>query len=727
MRSSVIRFATVLACLAISLAAQAAEKPVQRFLYVAAPGIRDMLEFGGQGILVFDIDNNHQFVRRIDSPAGKEKPANIKGICANAITRRLYETTPTKLYCLDLMTDKLLWELGQETLPDGCDRLSLTPDGKFLYVPSFEKDTWNVVDSNKHRIVATIKPNSGAHNTICSLDGNRAYLAGLRSPLLTVVAAHSHEKIFEVGPFSASIRPFTINAARTRCYVCINELLGFEIGDLMSGKKLARVEVAGVEKGPVKRHGCPSHGIGLRPDEKEIWVCDGHNNMLHVFDLSTELPKQTHSISLREQPGWVTFSLDGKYAYPSTGEIIDTQSKKIITALKDEQGHEVHSEKMVEIHFQDGMPVEVGDQFGLGRAEAAPMTEQTKNWHLLEPIWSSPIVHGESVLYIKEGDEAPKARLVLKPKKITKIVMANRSQEFSTDDYTVDPATRTLTLTEKSRIPFLKAEDMYPPKNSPNSYREKAGDPSRWMLFSEARLFHDLQIEVTYEADEPWTGYRPAVAKNLLPRTLAKLKNGEPITIALTGDSISTGDNASGVIGATPGQPGYPEMVAEQLRASFPSKVTLFNRAVGGWRLEQGLKDLPKVLESKPDLVIIAYGMNHIRSRDAKAFQKMLASMIEQIQAANKETEILLVTPMYGNRNWANTPKDQFPLHRDATASFVKPGIALCDVTTLWGNFLDRKGDLDMIGNGVNHPNDFGHRLYAQAILGLLIEPAKKP
>jgi hypothetical protein len=323
----------LLQCLSAAFTAHAAAEPVQRFLYVAAPGIRDYLEFGGQGILVFDIDNNHRFVRRIDSPAGKEKPANIKGICANAITRRLYETTPTKLYCLDLMTDKPLWE---EALPGGCDRLSLTPDGKFLYVPSFEKDTWNVVDSNKHKVVATIKPNSGAHNTICSLDGQRAYLAGLRSPLLTVVAAHSHEKIFEVGPFSASIRPFTINAARTRCYVCINGLLGFEIGDLTTGKKLSRVEVAGVEEGPVKRHGCPSHGIGMRPDEKEIWVCDGHNSKLHVFDLATETPKQTHSIPLREQPGWVTFSLDGKYAYPSTGDIIETAWKQILTALNDE-------------------------------------------------------------------------------------------------------------------------------------------------------------------------------------------------------------------------------------------------------------------------------------------------------------------------------------------------------------------------------------------------------
>ena len=71
---------------------------------------------------------------------------------------------------------------------------------------------------------------------------------------------------------------------------------------------------------------------------------------------------------MRDQPGWVTFSLDGRYAYPSTGEVIDVKTKKIVVALTDEKSREVHSEKMVEIHFKDGVPVKTGDQFGVGRA-----------------------------------------------------------------------------------------------------------------------------------------------------------------------------------------------------------------------------------------------------------------------------------------------------------------------------------------------------------------------
>ena len=342
-----------------------AEARTGRYLYVVCPGIRDYLEFGGTGILVFDIDNGHRFVKRIATPASREtKPDNIKGVCACAATGKLYFTTRSKLYCLDLTTESTLWETSP---PNGTDRMSLTPDGKTLYVPSFEKDTWNVIDAATGNQIAEVLTRSGAHNTVVSRDGRRMYLGGLKSPLLFVADTATHKIVQQVGPFAGAIRPFTVNSEGSRAYICVNGLLGFEIGDLESGKKLHRVEVSGYETGPVKRHGCPSHGIGLTPDEKEVWVVDAFNQRVHIFDNTVDPPKQTISIALREQPGWVTFSLNGQYAYPSTGEVIDAAGKRIVAALADEEGREVHSEKMVEIDFREGKPIAVGDQFGVGR------------------------------------------------------------------------------------------------------------------------------------------------------------------------------------------------------------------------------------------------------------------------------------------------------------------------------------------------------------------------
>ena len=360
-----IRYLFVLFCV-LPLSTQAAE--LHRYLYVAEPGIRNYTQYGGHGIIVYDIDRNYEFVRRIPFSGLKDDgtPDNVKGICGNATTGRLYISTIKHLICIDLLTDKVLWERQYEF---GCDRMSMSPDGKIIYQPSFENDVWYVLDAASGNEIARVTPKSRAHNTVYGNDGKYCYLAGLKSPLLTVADTSDHSIAKKVGPFAGSIRPFTVNGDQSLCFVNVNDLLGFEIGDIQSGKKLHRVEVQGFKRGPVKRHGCPSHGIGLTRDESEVWVTDGHNSHLHIFDATVMPPKQVHSIKLRAQPGWVTFSLDGKTCWPSTGDVIDVKSRKIIRTLKDEENRMVMSEKLLEVHFANGKVVAVGDQFGKGYRE----------------------------------------------------------------------------------------------------------------------------------------------------------------------------------------------------------------------------------------------------------------------------------------------------------------------------------------------------------------------
>jgi DNA-binding beta-propeller fold protein YncE len=338
---------------------------VRRLLYIAEPGIRNYVKYGGVGVLVYDIDAGYRFVKRIPTwsvPAGQD-PVNVKGVAASGKTGRLYVSTIQRLACIDLVTEKIVWD---EALPGGCDRMAISPDGATLYVPSFEGPVWNVVDARTGASIARLELNSGAHNTIYAVDGSRVYLAGLHSPYLSIADATSHTIAGRVGPFANSIRPFTINGAQTLCYVNVNELLGFEVGDIRTGKKLHRVEVQGYKTGPVDRHGCPSHGIGLTPDETELWVSDGHNKAMHVFDSTVMPPRQKTTIAVRDQPGWVSFSLDGRHAYPSTGEVFDVRTKARVAVLTDEVDRAVGSEKLVEIVFEGSKPVQASDQFGVG-------------------------------------------------------------------------------------------------------------------------------------------------------------------------------------------------------------------------------------------------------------------------------------------------------------------------------------------------------------------------
>ena len=51
-----------------------------------------------------------------------------------------------------------------------------------------------------------------------------------------------------------------------------------------------------------------------------------------------------------------------------------------------------------------------------------------------------------------------------------------------------------------------------------------------------------------------------------------------------------------------------------------------------------------------------------------------------------------------------------------ALKSITRPNVILADITTLWEKLLTRKNFADLSGNNVNHPNDFGHRLYTEVL-----------
>ncbi|MEO6286460.1 MAG: hypothetical protein ABIN80_26360 [Dyadobacter sp.] len=338
----------------------------KRYLYVATPGIRDYLGYGGHGLLVFDMNDHHRFVKRISTkglhPNGK--PSNVKGIAVSIPLNSIYVSTIEGLQRIDLTTEKVVWE---KTFEGGCDRMSISPDGQTMYLPSLEKGFWNVVDCKNGDIIKKINVHKRAHNTIYGPSGNFVYMGDIASPWLHVADTKTHTLVGKVGVFANSIRPFTINAKETMVYVTVDSLLGFEVGDLKQGTKIAHIAVEGWEMGPVRRHGNPSHGIGLTPDEKEIWLCDGHNMRLHVFQASTPYQQLT-TIPVQDMPGWVTFSMDGRYAYPSSGEVIEVKTRQMVAVLKDEFNNNVASEKMAEVQFSGNRAVRAGDQFGIGRA-----------------------------------------------------------------------------------------------------------------------------------------------------------------------------------------------------------------------------------------------------------------------------------------------------------------------------------------------------------------------
>ncbi len=337
------------------------ESQTKRYLYLSTPDGAQEPGRSGTGILIFDIDNGHKFVRRINIPIFKE---GLRGFTGNAQTHRVYySTTNRRLGAFDLETEKVVWD---KTLPGGCDRSSITIDGKKIYVPtgfwySGEDSGFLVVNGENGELIKRITVGPQAHNSIVSLDGRRVYL-GTRT-MLTIFDTSTDRMIRQIKDVGErGVFPYTLDSRNRIGYVCLGNHVGFDVVNLETGKILHRV-FAGDQRIPHR-----THGAGLTPDETELWISDQEGRKLFIFDATKMPPEPKGHVELSQGGhGWVTFSLDGKYAWSHTPDIFDVETKKLVATLKDENGTPVSGSKYIEVHFRDGKVVAMGNEFGLGR------------------------------------------------------------------------------------------------------------------------------------------------------------------------------------------------------------------------------------------------------------------------------------------------------------------------------------------------------------------------
>ena len=334
------------------------------------------------GISVYDINDSHKLLRKIDVPG----TGDYKGISASVQLGRLFLTSYLKdeLVCIDLNTDTILW---RRHYSDGyADSPAITPDGKTLYLPLRDGDSWWVIDASTGDPKAKIPVTHGKmyaandhpiggigpHNTWMNPDGSRVYLEVLTDPYVYIADTRTNRIIGKVGPFSKGIRPLAVTDDEQYVFANVDWLLGFEVGAARTGKEwggkmLHRVtaatppsRLAQIPNPPAnKPHSTPSHGVNVRPDQKEVWVVDGVYGYVYVYDIASMPPRHIADVPLfkdpaeRPHPGWISFSLDGKYAYPDGGAVIDSASKKVVARIPT-------SEKLIEIDYRDGKPVKAG-------------------------------------------------------------------------------------------------------------------------------------------------------------------------------------------------------------------------------------------------------------------------------------------------------------------------------------------------------------------------------
>jgi len=334
----------------------------KRYLYLSQPdGAQKEGRSDPPGIMIFDIDNGHKFVRRIEVAVFSE---GLRGFVGNLKTHRVYfSSTNRRLGAFDLETEKVVWEKEYEA---GCDRSSITKDGKKLYVPTgwwYEgaDSGFLIVNADNGDVIKRINVGPQAHNSIVNLDGRLMYL-GTRTMLSIFDTANDRmiRQIKDVG--ERGIFPYTMDSKNKIGYICLGDHVGFDVVNLQTGKVLHRV-FAGDEKIAHR-----THGSALTPDETELWISDQVGKKLFIFDATKMPPTPKGQLDLSQGGhGWVCFSLDGRFAWTHTPDIFDVKTKKLVATLKDERGSPVAGSKYIEVHIRDGKVVQIGSEFGLGR------------------------------------------------------------------------------------------------------------------------------------------------------------------------------------------------------------------------------------------------------------------------------------------------------------------------------------------------------------------------
>ena len=319
-------------------------------------------------IHVYDIAHGHRAVKVIRAFASG---VDVRGAAAAAPTHRFYvmynDHGHGHLLALDLLRDRVLWDKIEHS--PGVDRGDVTHDGKTIFLPTWESDGGSpyelVIDAISGAVTARVALPLRSHDTQVSLDGSRVFME-TKSPVATlyIASATTYAITGSVSGYCCGgvLQVYAVNGAATRVVNDVQGYAGFQIGDATTGQVIASVPFpdAGASYG---------HGIAWSPNEREVWVNDGRKPEVHVFDMTVSPPIQRRLVRVSGVPHWVTFDMDGRYAYvsgPKGGAvqtaIIDTATYQQIGVLSGS-----NSEDLLEVDFGAGAVVRVGDQFGIGR------------------------------------------------------------------------------------------------------------------------------------------------------------------------------------------------------------------------------------------------------------------------------------------------------------------------------------------------------------------------
>lgn len=301
-----------------------ADTPIARKLYVA--------NTSGDTLSLIDLDRR-EVVRELQigkHPHGLALAPDQSVIYCSVESERAIKF-------IDTSTDQVTATVPTTGVPN---QLAATPDGRWVYVAINDKGKADVIDVRAAKVSKTLDIGARPHNCYCPKHAKRMYATSIGDHLVKQFDfAHDHE-LTKTVKFDGAVRPLCVTEDEKWLFVALEGLHGFAWADLGAGKQLGRMEQP--LPPPEKRSKFAymnTHGLELRPGDRELWVTSFIGNGLMIYDITSQPPKYVTTVTVGDAPNWMTFSPDGRFAYSANAgansiSIVDCDKRKALQEIK---------------------------------------------------------------------------------------------------------------------------------------------------------------------------------------------------------------------------------------------------------------------------------------------------------------------------------------------------------------------------------------------------------
>ncbi len=246
-------------------------------------------------------------------------------------------------HTLDFVDGRTLKVVRKVPLSGRPNNISMSLDGRRVYVAIRQAPgAVDIIDTASGARAKTVPVDGEVHNTFVTPDGKHVIAGSIAGRRLAVIDVRSEEPLWSM-EFDRGVRPiaFERNAdgSTRRMFVQLSDFHGFAVVDFAARKEITRLtlpEVPAAERHLQGLQGSPSHGIGVTPDGRTLWVNSKVNSYVYAYSLPDL--KLLGGVHVGSHPDWLTFTPDSKSVYVANAgsnsvSVVDVASRRETTRI----------------------------------------------------------------------------------------------------------------------------------------------------------------------------------------------------------------------------------------------------------------------------------------------------------------------------------------------------------------------------------------------------------